>query len=223
MSVPTTHNRCIGSRPLTVYRGEAMSEETKPDQEEETTPTISNKDIRASEVFKAATGNVQAKADAAQAELAALKASIADKAKTDRDDALKSQGNWETLETELRAEIAAFTSAHASELLKRDLSLALTQNFSDPYFVQAKVAGYSEGAENITAYVAQLVSDEGNARYLSGYVPPPTSARPPVGSTPSSRPTGTALKDRLTSSDPAVKKAAVSERFQGLLSGELED
>lgn len=198
-----------------------MSEEKKPDQAPDTTPTISDKDIRASEVFRTATSNAKAKTDAVQAELDALKASIADKAKADRDAALKAQGNYEALEAELRAEIANMQAAHAAELLQRDLSLALTQEFSDQYFVAAKVAAYEGDPTGIAEYVTALKADESNARYLVGYTPEPAGATPPVGSTPAARSTGTSLADRLQSEDPGVKLDALKEQLSAQIAGKL--
>ena len=189
-----------------------MTEETKKELAA-TEPTISTKDIRESELFRTATGKQKEKIDSVEAELAALKTSIADKAKADRDEALKSQGNWDTLENELRAEIIARDALHAKRELDWKVRAELGRNFSDQFFIDAMASKYDGDKEGIVAHVEELAKSEEYARYRSNYVPPPSVAQPPAGSVPAARSTGTMTKGRL---DALANSADASERMEAI-------
>ncbi|MCP4677719.1 MAG: hypothetical protein GY854_19820 [Deltaproteobacteria bacterium] len=200
-----------------------MSEETKP--EPATGDTPSNADFRDTKLFNTMTKQVMAERDektAVQAELDALKANITEQEQQKQTADLEAQGQWETLKAKMIAEKESLLINHAKEILNRDLKLKLSSQF-DEVFTDLYASKYEGDADGVESYVAELAGNEAYAKYRLGYEPPPTGATPPHGSTPAARSTGTTLKDRLNSSDPEVKKAAVSEHFRGLLGGELDE
>ncbi len=199
-----------------------MSEETNTDPAIEETPepaAPTNADFKKTALFDTMAKQVKDARDA----LSAMKAAEADKAKADRDDALKAQGNWDTLEAEMRAENEALRASHAKKEMDWKLRSQLSGPFEDTFFIDAMAQKYPGDADGIEAYVKDLAEAEDFVKYRKGYVPEASAATPPVGSTPAARSTGTTLKDRLNSNNPEVKKAAVSEQFQALLRGESVD
>lgn len=201
-----------------------MSEETKQQETTTTTDqktgeaTISNADIRNSELFRKVTSEQQSKLEAAIAELATLKASITDEKEAARVKRLEEEGNYKQLIDEKNKEIQSIQSRHETQLRR----LALKDEFrkhkiNDEYFLEHHLNRFEGNAEEIENYVKDLMENEITAKYF-GEIEIGSKGQPsPRGVTPGTRSTEKTLDERMLSDDPLVREQARREKWASIM------
>lgn len=135
---------------------------------------------------------------------------------------LEEAGQYEQLLKKAQAEYESKLAAYQGEILKRDVKDQLRANgAADEVFIDWAVDRFAGPSEEIGDYIKMLKEDPKHSarfeiessRNAIGQVAPP-SVKPGPGKNPS-------LDDRLKSPDKQTKKAAVSELFRGVLSGQI--
>ena len=190
---------------------ETTNQETKP---EEQVASISNADIRGSELFKSVTGKQQEKLDAVTAELESLKASIANEKEEARKAKLAEEGNYKQLMEEKDNEIANIRKSHEAELRRMSLKDEFRkQGVNDEYFLSHHLGIYEGKPEEIEGYVKGLKDGELTAKYFGTPIVQPQGQPEPKSATPGTRAANLPLEERLKSDDPEVKRKALGEQL----------
>lgn len=204
-----------------------MAGETKPKEEPKEEPKvdpktgeeISKEAIRNHPFFHEVTGKQKAEIDKIKAEHEALKASIAKGEEDKRKAALEAAGNYKQLIAERDAEKADLLASHQAELLRRDLRDALrSEKVESKVFLDWAVSGYQGKPDEIKTYIEQLKANPEHEMFFNSQSQDPAKDGQP--GTPRLKPgSGSSLNlaDRLKSSDPEVKRAALKEQFQKAL------
>lgn len=129
---------------------------------------------------------------------------------------LEAKNDYTAILAKKDATIEAIQSKHAADILQRDLSSALiAQGATNPVFVRGAVAEFQGGADDIPAFVEKLKGEEHNAVFFGNAIP--AGQKPPVHGQPGSRSTSKSLEDRLTDTDPEVRKGAMNEGLKKMM------
>lgn len=160
--------------------------------DQETGTSISNSDIRKSELFQKVTSEQQSKLDATMAELEALKKSITDAKESDRIKQLEDEKNYKQIIEENSQKLKAAEDAYKASLRQYTLRDEFRkQNVNDEYFLEYHLGKYNGPAEDIENYVKGLMDDESTSRYFGQIEQGPKGQSLPRTAAPGTRSTST--------------------------------
>ena len=197
-----------------------MTEEIKPQDEQtqaESKDTGIDKDlVRSHPLFLSATSAAQKKADKAMQELEALKAQVREQEDSRTKKKLEEEGNYKLLLEQNSLQHERELIQLKSEITKRDLREKLRDNNATNKVFLDWAADRYDGSIDMDEFVNSLKENEEHASFFSSQISK-GGATPPGSVSPGTRaPSEKSLDERLASRDPAVRTAAMKERFAQL-------
>ena len=197
---------------------EIKTTETQTEQATETEDTGPKKD------WEKIAKDAQRRADDAKAKLKAREQAEADLTKQAEEKRLLDAGNYETLISQRDKKHQEEIAAYERKDVIRDLIDMIREQAPSYSSVLARIAKaeFTGTREDMQIFVDQLKSDKDTQVYFQESM---SESRPGIPAPAAASVRGASrqstLDERLKSTDPAVKKAAVSEMFQGMLSGQI--
>jgi len=191
-----------------------MTEETKQvdkqtEQATETEDTGSKKD------WEKIAKDAQRRADEAKAKLKAREQAEIDAAKQAETARLEAAGEYKTLLAKQAAEHQAQLDKLQRDILRRDLRDQLRQQAvsGDEVFLDYAADRFAGTAEEIATYIDALKNEPKTSKYFQESVTEPRPGNPAPAAASVKGAHSIKLEDRLKSSDPQVKLAALKEQF----------
>jgi hypothetical protein len=126
---------------------------------------------------------------------------------------LKDAGLFDEAQAGHKAELAKMESAHAAEILQRDIQANLFKaGFNNDFFIKGAIAAYDAETGSVDDYVTALAADEANKGFLatsdSRVVHKAAGAVPAGG--PDATLRGDKLKAAAKSDDPKIRAQAIA-------------
>jgi hypothetical protein len=182
----------------------------QPTGEPEGTPTstVSNSDVKNSELFKKVTGEMHSELEQLRADKAQREKADADRKAEEERKALEAKGDFETALKLEQEKIAKLEDNYKKQLLERDVkNELLTVGINNDIFIKGAIASYTEETGSISDFAKKLAEE--NKHLINGANSRNTMPEPPKpGAGNGGAMTIDEAKSQKNSSDPKVASAA---------------